>query len=886
MHHPEIMNLNKEIAARVEVHIGKSAEVMNLAQSICQQGPAYEYDPKYQDGWCVLVPLKNADGTLKKDDRGKQVYDYQFSAKTQEDMKPAIKNILYRVKNDPELKDRMYAVRQRGATEETTVVEKLAARYQFWNSNGVQLAATQTGYKHNVWFKTPTYTGSGATRSFRVDIVNMNFIWYGVYVQYLDAAGQAISTSESGAMLSADIVKDALAFLGWFETDTVKWVNFISSPPTVFGVPVLPYPTEVNITMPEGANSVRIMLCGPGANGKVDYGPSLVAGIIMTMLFQYALPVYFLVKGSGIDEDKSLWDNFKKKDVIIKTIITVIQAIREGIHPSSCQEAALLGSVESLMAALLQTAVALITNGGLPKITEWVVQKKLTQDAKHAIPFVGWVMRIVTLTGTVADVTTATTEIATNPLVIANTITLTASVEVTVHCDPDNYQFPEESTYYEVQFTVTGATFPPDPKGFSLVQSVRGQRSFKVTLDGVPTTGKTDDTVRIWFFSDTKKGWLAGEGKAKFTNSPTADGSVKADVTITQNQIPLTATTAYSQHRKLEYLGGRYVWNEDPATLAAPVIEPANCGTGLCELTNISIWVPGGMLGYSWSSGGRHIVKNVNAQEADPNPGMKRFDGPAGAPTPVAYDKTAPYTPANMTGNHFYLDPVRISADNPAYYLRKLNLDPASGLFRATESWGRFPMQLDRLAVHPWGCVVGISTNNHKLGILDIPDQAYSDDANTNNAVLKLGYGENDKFVKKPQALTISRTGAILILEGEGAMSIKAFDVFGNPWPFFADGTRSSFPLQEEDAKWLDIGIDDTEFVYILSYTGTGTRKDDYRLDVYNKAGQRVFRNIGISVARMIVDKWRRIYSLNQEIMKNSPILEPTVSVWMPSVPR
>jgi hypothetical protein len=170
--------------------------------------------------------------------------------------------------------------------------------------------------------------------------------------------------------------------------------------------------------------------------------------------------------------------------------------------------------------------------------------------------------------------------------------------------------------------------------------------------------------------------------------------------------------------------------------------------------------------------------------------------------------------------------------------------------------------------------------------VLKVADQPYADDATTNHAVVKLGYGDTEKLVKKPQSLTISRTGAILILQGESAVAVKAYDVSGNPWPFFNNGTASSFPLDEPDAKWLDIAIDDTEMLFILSYTGTGMMKNDYRLDVYDKTGTRVFRNTGVPVARMVVDKWRRVYSLNQETMKNSPIVEPTVSVWMPSVPQ
>lgn len=44
-------------------------------------------------------------------------------------------------------------------------------------------------------------------------------------------------------------------------------------------------------------------------------------------------------------------------------------------------------------------------------------------------------------------------------------------------------------------------------------------------------------------------------------------------------------------------------------------------------------------------------------------------------------------------------------------------------------------------------------------------------------------------------------------------------------------------------------------------------------------------RNPGIAVARIVVDKFRDLYSLNYETVKSSPIIEPSVSVWAPSVP-
>lgn len=884
MHHPEIANLDKDIAAAVEVHICSSAAVVNLAVSICGQGAAFEASPDYEDGWCVLVPQTNADGTPMRDSAGKQVYDYRFSEQTSRDLKPAVQDVLRRIKNDPALKDKAYTVRTHGETDDGgDATSRLAQRLRLWQSNGVQVAATETGYQHNVWFKPPVYTGRDGARSFGLDIINMNFIWYGLYVEYLDPAGNPVPVPGEGPMLSM-LNSTALLKVGWVESDTFKWLDVIGSPPTVFGIPLVPYPRHVELTLPEGATAARVMLCGPGAWGKVDFAGSLIAGVLLTAIFQFALPTFFLCSGAGLDEDKTLWDKFKTPAMKLKIFMAAVDAARELANPGATHEAALIGSVESLLASLLQVLLQLATTN--PDLAEWTAEKVAKEEAEEAVPFVGWVLRIVAIMGTVADMVASVSQITGNPLVIENVVTFAASVDLTVSCDPGDYQFPEEATYYEVQYTVAGAVYPDAPKGFDLSQAERGQRTLRVTIDGVPTTGRTDDAVEIWFYSGPDRKFLAGHGRAKFTNRAGTDGSVTAAVTIEENPIPLTSATTYHQHRKLERKNGQYVWNEDPATLRDPVIERAGCSDGgLCELTNISVWVPGGMLGYSWMRGTQHLVKNVNAQEADPNPGMKLLETGQGAPTPVAYDKTAPFTPDNLNGRHFYLDPVDISISSPAYHLRRLSLDPASGQFKADGSWGKFAMKLDRLAVHPDGYVVGLSTNDHKLGILKLPSQAYPDDAHANNAVLKLGYGEEDQFVKRPQALTVSRTGAILILEGEGSFSIKAFDRKGNPWKFFLGGTASTFPLEEPDGKWLDIAIDDTEMLYVLSYTGTGTKAADYRLDVYDKRGTRLFRNTGIAVARMTVDKWRRIYTLNQEVMKDSPLVEPTVSVWMPSIP-
>ena len=207
----------------------------------------------------------------------------------------------------------------------------------------------------------------------------MNFIWYGIYLEYLDAAGKAISLP-AGPILAAtkdpDIALEDLKALLWIESDTVKWENIIASPPTIFGVPLYPWPTEVDVTMPEGASSVRVMLCGPGAFGKVDFGPSLVPGIILTVVMQYALPIYFIYSGKGINENGSLWGFFKANPgVLLKIILVVYSSVKDRLNPTSANDAAALGSIENLLASIVEEVIILIAKGALPKITEWAAKK-------------------------------------------------------------------------------------------------------------------------------------------------------------------------------------------------------------------------------------------------------------------------------------------------------------------------------------------------------------------------------------------------------------------------------------------------------------------------------------------------------------------------------
>jgi hypothetical protein len=456
-HHTDLVNLDPDAAAAVEAHMDgdQAAAVDNLTISICNQGPAYEHDPAYLDGWCVLVRMYNDDGSPLLDSNGEQIFDYQFSDQTSIDMQPAIAAVLASVKNDPTLEGVQYQVIYHGdpvdedalppATPTVLNSDDAAsvARRLRNTSAGESLTLSTTGYHHNVLFYDATH--SATNRSFSLKILNLNFIWYGLYLEYLDADGVPLASSERSSVLN-DLLASGLDL----ETDTLKFWDVVSSPATVFGAPI-PFPYQISLSLPEGASQVRLSLIGPGAYGKLDYGPSIVIGAVMTAIVCFGVPMYFLSKAVGTTETASLEDLFQQKGIILKTLLLYSQLYSEATGTET-NDLGIEGSVTSILASLTQD-LFMNLKSTIPELWEWLTGQVAEAEAEASVPFVGWVIRILAIAGTTADLATSEAEIGTNPYVISNTVSFTNSVTVVVSHDPEDFEFPLDATHFQVQIT-------------------------------------------------------------------------------------------------------------------------------------------------------------------------------------------------------------------------------------------------------------------------------------------------------------------------------------------------------------------------------------------------------------------------------------------------
>ncbi|MEF7616656.1 hypothetical protein V4F39_22270 [Aquincola sp. MAHUQ-54] len=919
-HYPDIMTLDSEVSAQVEALMDgeQAAAVDNLSLSICMQGPAYEHRDGTPDGWAVLAPRLNEDGSPIRDSQGDPTFDYVYSDKTSTDLQPAIAAIVQSVHNDASLDGQQYEVLYHGdpidtaglpAPNPTPLVADggAPAAPPVLGAADQNVSFSALGYHHNVLFYGQQV--GPAAGQFSLRILNMNYVWYGLYLEYLNADGVPIAANGSDVL-------GGIPGASTLETDTLVFYDMISSPPAIFGIPI-PFPYQIGLRLPAGASQVRISLIGPGFYGDVPLDRATWAGAVMTAVIQYAMPAWFLTKGTGINSTASLVDLIVNKPGIwLKTLSAGLGIYMAAEGEETKNQIGLAGTLTSLFAAMVQNFLLIPLERFSPELWEWIVGEFSAEEIEEGVPFAGWVLRAVSIAGTGAAMLATTAEICANPMVISNTVSFTHTVTVRVKPDPDHNAFPSNS--FNVIVQVTAGDKAMEPSTIVPIGQIDGATLRDIPVAAVPATGAAACvTVQVVAANGfvlahsaavdvNGQRVLDADGKPQagdvfFLNKTPASGSLMVEVVLIENPVPITATTHYDHHQVLRYASGHYQWSY---TKTPPALEPLACGTGgLCEPGNITLWLPGGMIGYAWLASSPGVAscnggttgqlwnfRNVSLA-FDPTPGVKARGCGTPATSAIAYDGTVRVGDPN--GRHFFLDPVRISDVDPEYHLRRIVLDNSTPVaMHPTQSWGRFRLPIDRMAVYNKGLrprVVGISKRYHKLAVLVLPNAPSADADVVNNAKVFSGRGEgSDALMLNPSALTIADGGAVLVLQGGAQKSVKAFDFDGKPWRFFSNGRLSTLPLVPDTAAvtWLDICIEPTNLLYVLSHTGAGTQVSDYRLDVYDSnTGGHIMRNTGIAAARMTVDKFRGLYTLNYETLKGSPIVEPTVSVWQPSLP-
>ncbi|WP_322992755.1 twin-arginine translocation signal domain-containing protein [Limnohabitans sp.] len=380
---------------------------------------------------------------------------------------------------------------------------------------------------------------------------------------------------------------------------------------------------------------------------------------------------------------------------------------------------------------------------------------------------------------------------------------------------------------------------------------------------------------------------------------PKGSTALSFECTIEELLVPLSASTQYQHERILDFdqTTRKYRWL---STQEPPQAQALSCSTNanaVCELGNITLSQLNGSLGYSWrssssalisctadvSSSQLYTVQNIYAGE-DPNQSLRsltrnsQFCGVAGGAS-LVYELMGP---PDGSGQNYLLD-----GRSGTVHVRRINNVRSDSLQveKLGSSYGRLLRQPTSAVLHPAGYLVAVHSEVHKLEVLRLPNTPY-DDADAPDAELFAGRGLREGLVYLPRCVAVTTTGSILVLEA-GSNRVQAFDLLGNPVDMFRDAQErvsTSFSLRDRGAgvTYLDMGAEVTGYVYVLSHVGEGLRREDYFLDIFDPAGRYLSTTQRFSAGRMMVDRWRKVYSLNRQTLTGPRgRIEPTVSSWL-----
>ena len=856
-HHPELLTLQDAPAAAVLSLIEDAGGLYALAQSMLDQSSAHDADPT-QPNW-----VSSQAGTDWKTGQPSNPI-YVWSDQTVDYLAAPLWSALQLSKNDPDLQGQCWSVLP-GITQ---VVPRMKGMRGARMASGEAFYAVKEVTPQNGVSNSFAYDPTGATAT--ITLTNSYLRWLQVSVDQYGPDGEQIgSTSIIGQLSPVD---------------------------TVMAIPLPAEPSAFSFAFDEQASSATISM---GGLGQTPFDWSYDGdGIILTTVFNYAVPSLFIALGVAVDQGGSTWTDLTKQ--VVSVVLSALEAAAEGPIGNAVAGGV---SLQDVLAAVASCAGSLLLDAlaGSDALTAYITAAAGESAAEDAEPFVGWIARAIGSAADVASMIETSVEVARCPATMRLSVVRTMNVEVTVQPDPRHEgQWPATATHYVITVSYDdGPTYPYNGQMDPTTQ----QGPITQTFTSLPAGGNI--TVLAAFYSEND--WLAGQGQtASLAAQPNQDGTlVVPSFTITENLVPLSSTTTYGFKEKLGYAGGQRVWL--PVSSGVPGetvsnLDGSNVGNNLSQLGALTLNEALSSLGYLWTASGQDVPivgtggDNYSGQistfqavgdGAEPQSALK-FSGDGYIARPcLAFP---PPTAANPAADGFLLEP-NLQGAATSMYLRALSLQPGQPLLASPgQSFGQFTGLPDDLAIHTAGYAVALSIGTSTLQILRIGTLV--PDASAPAASIYAGQGTRAGLLSDPAAVACS-LDKILVLQTSPPHPqgcVAAFDFKGNPVNCFFDG-MSVMPLRSEGNAGvvpLDISVESKGYIYALKYftpeAGVVT-SGDYRLDIYAPDGSFLTQMTGLAAARLHVDLWRNLFTLNYEIIPGTGRTEPSVSQWIPSTP-
>lgn len=851
-YYPELVDVDASTKSTVKGYIQNASSFGQFATAISGQG---------QTGWAPPTDIILENGQPAKDPQGNIIKQLILSETTTGAMIAPIAQALSSVRADATLKNILWASQQGiapgGSAGETSSAETQWTLTEVAPRFGVAIPSISFDYSNN---------------TFQLQLTNEYSRHLAVYVEFM-AADKIIPPSQWTSRLPAQLAS--------FETDTLKYLGVLTPTNHVAGISTKAKPLTISFPLPAGATSARLLF---GGMGNQPSGSVVEAvGTILTAVFDQAIPtIVFTAQDSQASLEPSTWFNtVLADDDLVNEVIAVGGFLISNVNPYQ---------------ALVTKVPVLLLGTSLPKLTANIGKNVGSNAIDNAAPFLGWAAQgfqalsspnVLAQAGSQVLATPATFTLDLSPIMGAN-------LSVTVLPDPARNEWPDAADHYSVIATFSGGV----SRQSTGAMPTSTTEALVLSFPNVPM----DEGVAISVSIYAKNNWLCGSGEttatiAKATGSATFDVSLN----ISENRIALSADTQYSHKRKLIYdtNSQQHVWQPGPPpTSVSSNTDCSNTGNLLCRLVDITLNEKAQMLGYAWqasgqglspcgqsSGGGGQIFSFQNLGVPNPQAALKFPTCGFLLQSSLVYQRSGP-DDESATGNdyNFYLD-SQTNAPGAAYQVRGVKLDATTPFnLSQTVSLGVFIENLlTAFVVHPKGYVIGVSYGSSKMEILQLPAAPVAD-ADAPRAVLTSGPGALPGLLNGPIAVDVTGDGVVLVLEQNNAR-IQAFDVYGNPVPYFTN--QSPFVALKEETptpSYLDMSVTDDGWIYVLSYVNQGSNANDYRLDLYTSTGTFLNRTTGVNGAKIFVDSWRRVYTLNYEsFLGPGNRTEPSVSQWIPS---
>jgi hypothetical protein len=529
-----------------------------------------------------------------------------------------------------------------------------------------------------------------------------------------------------------------------------------------------------------------------------------------------------------------------------------------------------------------------------------------------AIPVAGQIARAAAATIGVVQLAVTSIEVGISPPVYQFDLSFTHDLSLDIKPDKDRGSFPPVPPgfvlYYKVNYL-----FDNGSPHFLDHEDVADPNvdSIPVSLEGIPWGGQVNISVGFYArkesTSPSENDWCAGKGTTGLVSN-TVD--VAPDIVLEDIRVPIQKETVYLHASKITLdSDGRHRWTK---TATPPPYIPPSSGQRPGDLANLrSITVRQatsrnpGYVGYSWHSYSTGVpdcqtgARGQLDQAANLNTNMGNNGGNAqngyaasrcGLQGGASSGIKLSYNLLSETKANFYLD-------TSSLLLREIQLDPVPEFADPVEgrSFGKLNLGSTVLLLHPAGHVVSLNNANNKLEALHLPAHAMEDSVASKRFLARTysGQGSRPGLMRSPQAACITAEGAILVLEESATNNrIQAFDLGGNPVPYFKQ-QKSPYFLHlpaTEGSTYLDMAIEFTGYIYVLSRSSS---PPVFRLDIYHHSQsdtQPICTTKGMNAARLTVDFWRNVYTLNYEVLKlpsgQIPArTEPSLSFWVPPPP-